>query len=282
MRLGSKWFFLARDYGAKLKNEKERQQVLDYLSSLPPESLFEDIGVFEGLFKNKMPVEEYFNKASLLDDISSTGTAALIDVIMIDAMDDALLEALKSNELTDNKMDAFYSKGKWFEPFLAFNGFTKTLAWRLNSMDDKKALAAVTKIDLQGNDLLIAAIKSLDEKAVDAILKVSNARVNEMIADAPHHYSKGKRPLHIAIQWDVPVSIFKLLILNGANPSLPNSSGTSALRLLWYYENEWKHQPEKFNQVRYLLSYVSGVSLTRDLKKPGLYPNNFNILLGGK
>ena len=100
----------------------------------------------------------------------------------------------------------------------------------------------------------MAAIKSYNEKLVATILGISNARVNAMVADTPYTYSQGQRPLHIAIQWGVPFPVFEVLIRHGADPSLPNLSGTSARQLLKYYEGEWADQPGKFAQVKRLLS----------------------------
>lgn len=248
-------FFLARDFGARPRSEQEREQVLEYVRGLPEAQRAENINLFRQVFLGVMPLEAYLESVPLADKtLPEAGRAPLIATALVDVMDAALLDALESGALSDALLQRFYIKGKGFEAFLAFNGLTRTLVKRLQSMDRESAIAAVNRLDGEGNDLLVAAIKSLNAQAVAAILAITADGVNRAVSsDNPWHYSKGQRPLHMAIQWNVPLRIFELLISHGADPELKNGSGTSARWLLEYYKDEWINEQDKLNQVRALL-----------------------------
>lgn len=248
-------FFLARDFGARPRSEQEREQVLEYVRGLPETQRAENINLFSQVFLGVMPLEAYLESVPLADKtLPEAGRAPLIATALVDVMDAALLDALESGALSDALLQRFYIKGKGFEAFLAFNGLTRTLVKRLQSMDRESAIAAVNRLDGEGNDLLVAAIKSLNAQAVAAILAITADGVNRAVSsDNPWHYSKGQRPLHMAIQWNVPLRIFELLISHGADPELKNGSGTSARWLLEYYKDEWINEQDKLNQVRALL-----------------------------
>lgn len=246
-------FFLARDFGARPRTEEERQKILEYIKGLPKEDLVENIGFFERYVWRVKYLEEYLESVPLAEELlPEAGRAELIEISMVDVMDKALLDALKTEELSERAMEQFYVKGKGFEAFLAFNGFTQTLVERLGSMSREKAVAAVNRLDVEGNDLLVAAIKSLNSDAVEAVLNVTSERVNAQVSsDMPWHYSKGQRPLHIAIQWNVPVRIFELLVGKGADPEMKNGSGTSARWLLEYYTKNW--DAKELGRIRVIL-----------------------------
>ncbi len=190
---------------------------------------------------DRREVIDYIKDAPLLrGELPSAGAGQLIFTSMIDVMDRHILAAINSGELTEIEMDAFQVKGKGFEAFLTFNGFTHSVIKRLATMERTKAVRVVKSLDVEGNDLLVAAIKSLNDEAVEAILAVTSETVNARVSNSPYHYSSGQRPLHMAIQWEVPYRIFALLVSNGANPALTNSKGISAMKLLEYSQGSMR------------------------------------------
>ena len=71
---------------------------------------------------------------------------------------------------------------------------------RLDDLPPDQANERISRVDLEGNDLLVATtIKSLNADAVKAVLELNKNSVNSMIPVKPHYYSAGKRPLHIAV-----------------------------------------------------------------------------------
>lgn len=237
-------FVLAKEFGARPRSEKERQDILAYLNSLP-------ITQDEMAYSAYREIIDYIERAPLImGEILSAGAGQQISTSMIDMMDRYIFAAMAGGGLTKKRMDQFQIKGKGFEAFLTFNGFTKSLVERLATMDRAQAIKVVKTLDLEGNDLLVAAIKSLNDEAVEAILKVTSETVNAQVSDNPYHYSRGQRPLHMAIQWEVPDRIFELLVRYGANPALTNSKGTSARKLLEYYRRDWNSVSGKYEKVK--------------------------------
>ena len=256
-----KGFVLATEFGARPRSQKERQELLAYLNSLPV-TQEEPAGIWSWIFpdhSDRREVIDYIKDVPRLKgQLPSAGTGPLISTSMIDVMDRHILAAMDSGELTDIEMDNFQVKGKGFEAFLTFNGFTRSVVKRLATMDRAKAIRVVKTLDVEGNDLLVAAIKSLNDEAVEAILAVTSETVNARVSKSPYHYSSGQRPLHMAIQWEVPYRIFALLVSNGANPGLTNSRGVSAMKLLEYYRSDWSKEPGKYEKVKSLFDSASG------------------------
>ena len=248
-------FLLAREFGARPRSEQERQSILAYLKKLPgsgqPQSLWQNLFHWQGDLRLAI---NYIQEAPLLrNDLPSAGSGTLISTNMIDVMDKHMVQAISSGDLSEQVMEDFWVKGRGFEAFLTFNGFSASLTKRLSTMEKSKAINVVKTLDLEGNDLLVAAIKSLNHEAVETILAITSDTVNSMVPKGSFHYSIGQRPLHMAIQWEVPYRIFELLVTSGANPNLTNASGTTAKRLLEYYRDEWNvKRPGEYQKVRAL------------------------------
>ncbi|KEQ18548.1 hypothetical protein [Endozoicomonas numazuensis] len=145
-----------------------------------------------------------------------TAPAELIEPDMGDQLDNALYRAMMAGVLTPDHMDSFKVHGKWYEHFLAFNGFSSSLSYRLRTLPQDEAKIIVEARDDTGNDLLLAAIKSLNIDTVRVVLKVSSANINAPVPQHPDYYSSGDTPMTIARKWQVPKSIIELLKAYGA------------------------------------------------------------------
>ncbi len=251
-------FLLAKEFGARPRSEKERQVVIAYLKKLLENG--KNVSLWQHLldwlhWRGDLHLATHYIKEAplILGELPSAGSGAVISTNMTDAMDEQIAQAISSGEISEQVMENFWVKGKGFEAFLTFNGFTDSLVKRLSTLEHTKAVKVVKTQDFEGNDLLAAAIKSLNDEAVEAILDVSSETVNRMVPLGRFHYSTGQRPLHMAVQWEAPYRIFELLITHGANPNLTNGSGTTATRLLDYYRNDWdEKRPGEFQWVREL------------------------------
>ncbi len=273
-------FILAKEFKALPSTEKERQEVLFYLKKLPEIGLDQnaDGGFWSWFFPGpsaRQDVIDYIKSVPLITgEIPSAGSAELIAISMVDEIDGHLLAAMDSRELGEIDMDEFWVKGRGFEAFLTFNGFTKSVVKRLKTMDQAKAVKVVKTLDAEGNDLLAAAIKSLNDDVVKEVLKVSSDTVNSKVPDSPYHYSSGQLPLHMAIQWGAPYRVFELLVSHGANPKQVNSYGVSPHQLLEDYRKDWSSQSGKYEQVKSLLgNTVSPAAKPSTATKSGNKPS---------
>ena len=140
----------------------------------------------------------------------------LIEPDMSEQMDDALYQAMMAGILTPDHMDSFKVHGKWYEHFLAFNGFSSSLSYRLRTLPKDEAKIIVEARDDTGNDLLLAAIKSLNIDTIRVVLKVSKANINVPVPPHPDYYSSGDTPMTIARKWQAPKAIIELLKSYGA------------------------------------------------------------------
>ncbi len=145
-----------------------------------------------------------------------TVPADFIEPNMGDQMDDALYRAMMAGVLTPDHMDSYKVHGKWYEHFLAFNGFSSSLSYRLRTLPKDEDKIIVEARDDTGNDLLVAAIKSLNIDTVRVVLKVSSANINKPVPQHPDYYSSGDTPMTIARKWQVPTPIIELLKSYGA------------------------------------------------------------------
>ena len=172
----------------------------------------------------------------LKEPVKRAVKGAQTDTQMIAIADKALLGALASGRLTPGDIRAFRSREKNFAGFLTFNGFSETLHYVLNTVfDSEEAGRIVSTRDENGNDLLLAAIKSLDAEVVRTVLETGYADANAMVPDRAGYASRGDRPLHVAVKWKVRPEIFQLLLQAGANPALNNAAGrTPALIAKWW------------------------------------------------
>ncbi len=91
---------------------------------------------------DRREVIDYIKNAPLLGgELPSAGAGQLISTSMIDVMDRHILAAINSGGLTEVEMDEFQVKGKGFEAFLTFNGFTHSVVKRLATMERAKAVS---------------------------------------------------------------------------------------------------------------------------------------------
>jgi hypothetical protein len=151
-----------------------------------------------------------------VDQPGFSSPGELIKQDMTHVMDKALYHSMLADRLTPALMDSFKIHGRWFEHFLAFNGFSVSLNKRLEMLELKEAKIIVEARDDEGNDLLLAAIKSKNIDVVRAVLKVSSAHINTPVPKHPDYYSVGNTPLVIARKWRVSEEIIKLLQTYGA------------------------------------------------------------------
>ena len=246
-RLPVDFFFLAKEFKALPKDEEERQKILNHtLVSFDDHLITPSDNQFQEL-------TDYIENAVLIEKpIPTAGKGNLITLDIVDTIDKQIITAIESGQLSEETLVNFKSEGKSFESFLAFNGFNNSLKKRLESMDALKARELIEKKDTSGNDLLISAIKSSNAEAVETVLKINSGTINSTISNQPNHYNPGKRPLHIAILWNVDYSIFKLLIIYGANPDLKSSTGYSAFDYLNFYRNNIDSEPGKYNKIQML------------------------------
>ena len=235
-------FQLAKDYKARPVDETERENVLSYIQ--------------QKLSGADAELVNYISSVPIIEvPVARAESGDLIDTDMVVEMDQAILAAMDGpgRKLSEWHMRHFFIQGKGFEAFLAFNGFFNSLRERLVTMDIRLSADVINRPDREGNDLLVATIKSLNTKAVETVLSLNHDTVNNMIDDKPHYYSGGKRPLHIAIQWQVPVEIFQRLIDYGADPKLPSKDGRTPLELLDIYRYYNTFDDSYYQAVRALL-----------------------------
>ena len=225
-------FLLAAEFGAKPRSELERSYTMTYVRTV---NILNDNG--EAL---RAQVLEYLQNAPLAAfPLQEAVISDSIVLNMTEQVDQQLLIAMQQGTLSTEVMDAYSSKSKSFESFLAFNGFSEALNYRLQQIHNGHE--RVIERDAEGNDSLIAAIKSLNANVVRVVLAQNPTAVNSIVPVERYFYSAGRRPLHIAIQWQAPYAVFEQLIQYGADASLKDSRGNSATQLLRYYQQYWQN-----------------------------------------
>lgn len=137
--------------------------------------------------------------------------ADLIDIDLADMMDQALLKAVIDGRLATQTLNDFRIHGKTFAGFVAFNGFDATLERWLGSVTPEQAREIVLKRDLEGNDLLLAAIKGKNANAVRLALSVTTENVNTVVPRGQDYSSEGNTPMDVARKWQVPEEIIEML-----------------------------------------------------------------------
>ena len=137
--------------------------------------------------------------------------ADLINIDLVQAIDYTLEQAIIDGRLSQSTMDAFTVHGKTFEVFLAFNGFDSTLNRRLKKMTPELRRETTLKRDAEGNDLLLAAIKSKNANAVRLALSITTENVTTVVPRGQGYYSEGDTPMDVARKWAVSEDIVTLL-----------------------------------------------------------------------
>ena len=164
--------------------------------------------------------------------------ARLVDTYMIGVMDQALLDSMRNQLLVNDHISQFNAHGMHLPHYLTFNGMTRSLYYILDSLPPADAAELVIKRDRTGNDLVLAAIKSLDPELLGKVLSLSAEHINESVPDQEGYYSRGDTPLHIAIKWNSSEAVFNQLFKYGAEKSLEteNGDGFTPVQLLdaWY------------------------------------------------
>ena len=220
-------FLLAAEFGAKPRNEFERSYAINYVRTV---SIVNHNG--EVL---RAQVLEYLQNAPLATfPLQKAASSDIIVLNMTEQVDQQLLIAMQQGTLSTEVMDTYSSKGKSFASFLAFNGFSEALNYHLQQIHNGYERVIVR--DAEGYDLLIAAIKSRNANTVRVVLAQNPEAVNSMVPVEQYSYNAGRRPLHIAIESQAPPAVFEQLIQYGADPSLKDSRGNSAIQLLRYYQ----------------------------------------------
>ncbi len=217
-------FELAWNYKARFKDDQQRKELIEYLTKR--ETSPQDYARLQTMI-NKFNASDAINGKETI----TAKPARSVDIDMIDVMDRALLDAIYGGQLPRAYLATFSCHGMPLAHYLTFNGMTYTLKLLLSRAG---AGGLVLQRDRTGNDLLSAAIKSLNVEIVKLVLETSIAGINRAIPDRDDYYSAGDYPLHLAIKWEVSDEIFALLFKYGARKSLAlkNSSGLTPFELL--------------------------------------------------
>ena len=208
-------FELIWDYGARLKNQEQKEELTSYLRIRTGESWKEKTRLKYFLDRLESPSAILPEKAAY-----RSTPAKEIDIYMIGVMDTALIEAIKADDLAITDVKNFNVHGMPLTHYLTFNGMTQSLSHILETLPKSEAIAQANRRDRTGNDLITAAIKSLNVEALQVALTTSSSQINTMTPAFAGYYSQGKTPLHIAVQWQVPNEVFSLLFSYGASDSL--------------------------------------------------------------
>ncbi|KEQ18760.1 hypothetical protein [Endozoicomonas numazuensis] len=205
-------FELAKLYGALPRTKKEKNIVRKYLLQRNAD--------------NDTLINHFDSLSVIENPLRKPSKGNFIETNMMDEMDADLLRSMTGEFPLLNQVviDSFSQQGKNFESFLAFNGFSKSLAYRLQNMPFEQAEAVVMQRDSSGNDLLLAAIKSLNSDTVEVVLETTYATINTPVPHKKQYYTPGLRPWHIADLWEAPKEIKKLLIQYGVDKSADHTA----------------------------------------------------------
>ncbi len=227
-------FELAWKHGARLKDDEQRVQLKDYLTKITDDEPEDQANLnnFLNLLNSPLAL------VSQAEPNITSKPAALTKIYMIGEMDNALLGAIKNQQLTMEHIEQFNVHGMYLPHYLTFNSMTSSLDYILKALPPAEAENWITKRDRTGNDLIIAAIKSLNPNLLRKILSYSSDNLNIPVPDTEGYYSRGDTPLHIAIKWHSSEEIFDILFEFGASKSLEieNSFGFTPEQMLdrWY------------------------------------------------
>ena len=209
-------FDMVINKGAQLKNQQQLTEVSDRLTNLAyssenPQQREKALSLIKTLEARLPPHIEWIDQTARKAD--------LIDIDLVQSIDYSLEQAIIDGRLSQKDMDDFTVHGKTFEGFLAFNGFDSTLARRLKKMTPENRRQTALKRDREGNDLLLAAIKSKNVNAVKLALGVTKENVSTVVPRGQGYYSEGDTPMTVADKWEVSDEIVQLLeaaIVSGA------------------------------------------------------------------
>ena len=210
-------FEMVVNKGANLKDQEQYRQVTDWLYQLLQQSQNQNVRDRISDLVQKLGVRL---PPHIIWVDKTAQKADLIDIDLVEAIDNALEQAIIDNKLTRETLDQFTVHGKNFGGFLAFNGFDGTLARHLKKMTSEQQREAVLKRDAEGNDLLLAAIKSKNVNAVKLALDVTTANVTAVVPSGQGFYSEGDTPMDVARKWQVSEAITQLLENAIAQPIL--------------------------------------------------------------
>ncbi|WP_281648422.1 hypothetical protein [Parendozoicomonas sp. Alg238-R29] len=232
-------FELAWEHGARLRDKEQRDKLMAYLQKEhTDESWQEQARLKYFLEKLKSPVALVPESKPVL----TTTPGQPVETYMIGVMDAALKDAMINEKLSSFDAINFNVHGIPLVHYLTFNGMTETLGHILSSLPRSAAIYQAKRRDRTGNDLITAAIKSLNAKALRIALTTSSNNINAKTPSLPVYYSKGSTPLHIAVQWEAPDEIFTLLFEYGAKGSLEttNDYGLTPEQVLeqWYPDSQ--------------------------------------------
>ena len=143
----------------------------------------------------------------------------MVHTSMADSMDRYIRYYMENGYLSPEDMNGFEVNGRRFEHFLAINGFSESLEYRLHyNLSKKQAENRIFIRDTRGNDVLQAAIQSLNYDTVQTVLKLSNYNINQRIPKFPNYENGGDKPLDTARRLQASPALIKLLISYKANP----------------------------------------------------------------
>lgn len=146
-----------------------------------------------------------------------TGKPETIYTDMLKELDHYILYAIEHNQLTQEDMDSFRVHGRSFYHFLAFNGFNQSIKYLLRYwFAPEHAKEIVGKRDVNGYDMLLAAIHGNSPGAVIEILKANNEPVNLKVPGFKGYKNKGEKPLDLAVKWQSSPEVIEILKKNGA------------------------------------------------------------------
>ncbi len=138
---------------------------------------------------------------------------------MKQTMDRYIRYYMKNTVISAEEMNAFEIHGRRFEHFLAINGFSESLRYRLHyDLSKEQALNRIINRDMRGYDVLQTAIMSLDYRTVQTVLMLSNYTVNHRIPLYLHYDHPGDRPLNTAQRLNASPELIQLLIRYDADP----------------------------------------------------------------
>ncbi|CAM3472696.1 ankyrin repeat domain-containing protein [Parendozoicomonas haliclonae] len=221
-------FELAWEYGARLENAAQKTRLIQYLSE---KDMSREDNARRQAFLRRLDAPEAIYSGAW----QQAAPARQVETEMIDVMDREIIAAIEGGELPPSFIAAFSCHGTPLPHYLSFNGMTKSLNMIL---EQGNGVELARLRDRTGNDLLTAAIKSLNVDAVRAVLNVYPQAVVQITPNLPNYYSAGDYPLHIAVKWMVSDEIFALLLKHGGSDSLNkrNKSGQTPLEMVesWY------------------------------------------------
>ncbi|MCL6271161.1 hypothetical protein M3P05_14640 [Sansalvadorimonas sp. 2012CJ34-2] len=221
-------FELAWENGARLESAEQKARLTEYLNKT--ETTPDDYSRLQ-TFLNRLDAPGAIYKGKRVEAKPSRQ----IETEMINVIDQEIIAAIQGGELPPAFIAAFSSHGTPLPHYLSFNGMTKSLKLILERGNGAEM---ARRRERTGNDLLTAAIKSLNVEAVRAVLSIYPQAVKQVTPDLPNYYSAGDYPLHIAVKWEVPDEIFALLFDNGGRESLllRNKSGQTPPEVVesWY------------------------------------------------